>query len=162
MKYLGIDQSYRSTGIVIIENGEMIHCEKYTTDADKDVYDRAEELSLHIEEVALEHKPDQIGLEGLSYGSQGNVTRDLGGLIFTIILHLRHIGWEPRVIAPPTVKKIATGSGRAKKEQLIESLPTEVRAEFDLLGVKKTTGLADLTDAYWIAIAVMGQEVVDK
>jgi Holliday junction resolvasome RuvABC endonuclease subunit len=154
MRYLGIDQSYRSTGIVIIENDIIIHCERYVTNIDNDVYARADELATHIKSIALRFNPTKIGLEGLSFGSTGNVTRDLGGLLFTIILYLRHSGFYPKVIAPPTVKKLATGSGRAKKEQIIESLPTNVRGEFDALGVKKTTGLSDLADAYWIAKAV--------
>ena len=34
---------------------------------------------------------------------------------------------------------------------MIENLPKCILNEFLELGVKKTTGLADLADAYWIA-----------
>jgi len=34
---------------------------------------------------------------------------------------------------------------------MIESLPENILYIFKDLGVKKTTGLADLADAYWIA-----------
>lgn len=154
MRYLGIDQSYRSSGIVVLENGEIIHCERFVTDIEQDVYFRAQELASHIQDVAIQYKPKRVALEGLSFGSKGNVTRDLGGLLFTIIIYLRHAGWNPEIIAPPTVKKFATGKGNSKKEALIESLPSHVRSEFDALKVKKTTGLSDLTDAYWIARTV--------
>ncbi len=153
MKVLGIDQSYRSCGIVVLKDGEMIHCEKYTTTLAMDIYARAAQLADHLRTVVQEHTPDLVALEGLSFGSTGNVTRDLGGLLFTIILAMRKEGYDPVVIAPPTVKKIATGKGNSKKEMLIECLPSKVRAEFDAMGVKKTTGLTDLTDAYWVAVS---------
>jgi Holliday junction resolvasome RuvABC endonuclease subunit len=60
-------------------------------------------------------------------------------------------GHKVEVVVPGTVKKFATGSGKATKEEMIDSLPKHVREYFDALGVKKTTGLADLTDAYFIA-----------
>ena len=151
MKVLGIDQSYRSCGIVVLEDGNLIHREKYTTDDSKDIYERAKELACHLVKTAHTFSPDAIALEGLSYGSTGNVTRDLGGLLFLIIVKLREHSFRPFVIAPPTIKKVATGKGNAKKEKLIEALPPNIRASFDELGVKKTTGLSDLSDAYWVA-----------
>jgi len=150
MRVLSVDQSYRSAGIVIIENGEMIFCEKYVTEKDKDVYHRAAQLATHLQLVALKWQPDVVALEGLSFGSVGNVTRDLAGLMFIIVVKLREDGYDPIVVPPTKVKKFATGKGNAKKEVLIENLPTGIRAAFDELGVKKTTGLADLADAYWI------------
>jgi len=158
MKVLGIDQSYRSCGIVILEDGEMIHCEKYVTVQAMDIFSRAEQLTTHLKTIAEQYQPDLVSLEGLSFGSMGNATRDLGGLLFTIILGLRKSGFDPGVIAPPTVKKVATGKGNSKKEMMIECLPDDVRAEFDALGVKKTTGLSDLADAYWVARAAIEKE----
>lgn len=153
MKILGIDQSYRSCGIVVLDDGLMIHCEKFTTTFAMDIYDRARQLATYLQTIVTEHSPDVVALEGLSFGSTGNVTRDLGGLLFTIILFIREVGKDPVIIAPPTVKKFATGNGRAKKEMVIECLPGDIRSEFDALGVKKTTGLSDLADAYWVARA---------
>ena len=154
MRVMGIDQSYRSTGIVVLEDGDIIHCEKYTTDIEQDIYFRADQLATHISLLALAYSPDKIAMEGLSFGSRGNVTRDLGGLLFLIITVLRKNAFDPSIIAPPTVKKKATGKGNSKKEAVIECLPDNVRSEFDALGVKKTTGLSDLADAYWIARCV--------
>lgn len=153
MKVLGIDQSFRSCGIVVLNDGNMEHCEKFTTDVSTDVYSRAIELTRHLQSIAKSHNPDIVALEGLSFGSVGNVTRDLGGLLFTIIIGMRECGFDPKVIPPPTVKKVATGKGNSKKELLIDALPSNVRAEFDALGVKKTTGLSDLSDAYWVAVS---------
>jgi len=58
----------------------------------------------------------------------------------------------PMEIVPPTsVKKFGASYGFAKKEAMIDALPKDVREYFLSLGVKKTTGLSDLADAYFIA-----------
>ena len=138
----------------MLEDGDMIHCEVYTTNKHHDVYNRALELSNHLINIAEEYKPDKVSIEGLSFGSTGNVTRDLGGLLFTIIIAFRQIGKHVEVIPPPTVKKVATGKGNVKKDAVIAALPKSIRQRFDTLGVKKTTGLSDLADAYYIACAI--------
>jgi len=155
MKVIGVDQSYRSSGIVILDDDKIIHCERYVTDPLLDIYDRAAILADHLTSLTLEYKPEKIALEGLSFGSKGNVTRDLGGLLFTLILTLRSIGYAPVVLPPTTVKKVATGKGNSKKDAMITSLPKDARERFDELGVKKTTGLSDLADAYWIGRTVL-------
>ncbi len=153
MKILSIDQSYTSAGIVVIEDGMMTHCEKYSTDKENDIFQRAWELTTHIRSQVAFHKPDLVALEGLAFASNGNATRDLAGLLFTIVNVLTNIDQiEVKIYPATTVKKIATGKGNAKKEVLIEVLPKYVRDKFDELGVKKTTGLGDLSDAYWIGI----------
>jgi Holliday junction resolvasome RuvABC endonuclease subunit len=152
MKTMGIDQSYNSTGIVILENGKMICAERFQSDNKKDRFGQAHQIALHIASVIDKFKPDTIAIEGLAFGMKGNVTRDLGGLQFVIVAHLQEVKKQHvEIIAPLTVKKYATDNGRAKKEDMINSLPQIVLNEFTDMGLKKTTGLSDLADAYWIA-----------
>jgi len=152
MKILGIDQSYTSTGIVLLENGALLEGHKFSADKSVNRFAQAHEITIHLAGIVDEFKPDMIAIEGLAFGMRGNVTRDLGGLQFVIISHLQEVkGREIIIIAPTSAKKFATGSGRAKKEEMIESLPESVHSYFIGLGVKKTTGLGDLADAYWIA-----------
>lgn len=154
MKILAIDQSYTSCGIVVLNNGDMTYCERFVTDKTKDVFERAWELVEQLRAIALNCKPDVIALEGLAFAKNGNATRDLAGLQFAIITTLRFIDEYHVVIVPPnTVKKTATGKGNASKDEMVDELPHGVRQEFDALGVKKTTGLQDLSDAYWIGKA---------
>lgn len=152
MIVLGIDQSFNSSGIIVLNGDTLIHKECFKSNKDFNRFGQAHEIAIHIANVVDIYRPNVVAIEGLAFGMRGNVTRDLGGLQFVIIAHLQEVKKQPvEIIAPLTVKKFATGSGKAKKNLMIESLPEYVLNEFLDLGVKKTTGLADLADAYWIA-----------
>lgn len=151
MKILAIDQSFTSSGIVVLLDKKLYFCERYVTDKTKDVFERAWELTEHLRAIALSCKPDAVAIEGLAFVSKGNATRDLAILQGVIIATLRFVDGYDVVIVPPTaVKCIATGGGKAGKDDMVDALPDDVRNEFDALGVKKTTGLRDLADAFWI------------
>jgi crossover junction endodeoxyribonuclease RuvC len=160
MKILGIDQSYTSSGVVLLEKGELKEAHKFSANKETNRFAQAYEIALHLAEFVDEHKPDIIAIEGLAFGMRGNVTRDLGGLQFVIISHLQEVKKrDVEIVAPTSVKKFATGSGRAKKEEMIDSLPETVYNYFTELGLKKSTGLADMADAYWIAKAAEANNI---
>ena len=151
MKILAVDQSFTNSGIVVMKDSQMLHCETFKTDKAKDIYTRTWNIVQKIEQVFDEYKPDIIALESLSFSSNGNATRDLAGLQYSAITYFRFIREvEVEIVHIGTIKKFATGFGNAKKIVLLEHLPIDVRKTFDELGVKKTTGLLDLTDAYWL------------
>lgn len=130
----------------------MVEAHRYCADKTKNRFAQSYEIALHLAQHIDTYNPDVIAIEGLAFGMRGNVTRDLGGLQFVIIAHLQEVMNKfVDIVAPTSVKKFATGSGRAKKEDMIENLPSEIHTYFINLGVKKTTGLSDLADAYWIA-----------
>ena len=158
MRILAVDQSYTSCGIIILEykddsdQYEIVHLERYVTNAETDMFARAWEVKQRITELALTNNVDYTALEGLAFAMTGNATRDLAGLQFVIVTALRYVEKQGVLVIPPnTVKKIATGKGNAKKEEMYEKLPQEVKDKLEEAKLKKTTGRYDLTDAYWIA-----------
>ena len=155
MRILGIDQSYTSCGLVLLnEEGTILNSDLFKADKSKDRIAQAHQISTMIGSFCLLHEPTHIYIEGLAFGMMGNVTRDLAGLQFVIINHLRYRhGYDEKVeiIPPTTLKKFATGKGNSKKEILYEMLPENVKTYIDDLGVKKTTGRYDMTDAYYLA-----------
>ena len=151
MKILGIDQSYTSSGLVVLKGKKVLHAEKFVSDSSTDKPARAWEIAQHIGKLVDQHRPDVVALEGLAFGMRGDATRDLAGLQFVIVCVLRNHGKECIIVSPRTVKKIATGNGRADKMELYNHLPKSTQKLFEEMGLKKTTGLLDLTDAYWIA-----------
>ena len=64
------------------------------------------------------------------------------------------MGVVPSIITPGTVKKQATGDGKAQKPAIFAALPSEFRTKIVDAGYKKTTGMYDIADAYWIATCV--------
>ena len=121
MKILGIDQSYNSSGIIVLNDDDMIHYECFKSNKEQNRFGQAYEIAMYIAKIVDTYEPDIIAIEGLAFGMKGNVTRDLGGLQFVIIAHLQEVmKREVQIIAPLTVKKHATGNGRAKKNEMIE------------------------------------------
>lgn len=149
MRILGIDQSFTSTGIALLENNK---CTLKIINSNKsdDKFDRANTIAKGIKSVIEDCLPDLAGVEGLPYGGIGNVTRDLAGLQFVIVVALRELGLKVKVVAPKSVKKFAV-SGVATKIELYEALPYNIKCDIDENGWKVTTGRYDVTDAYWIA-----------
>jgi len=155
MKILGIDQSYSCTGIVILNNGILESFKTIKTDKqDKDTYNKALTIALEISNIIKENDINEIRIEGLGFGSVGNATRDLAGLQFTIIniCKLQNPNLNFLILSPNTVKKFATGSGKASKTEMIDALPEDIKQLFLDKKYKKSTGLADLTDAYFIGL----------
>jgi Holliday junction resolvasome RuvABC endonuclease subunit len=154
-RVLGIDQSYNSTGIVIVNNGDIEYFNVIKTDKSIDnIYDRALTIALEVSKIVEERAISNINIEGLGFGSVGNATRDLAGLQFTIIniCKLKNPNLIFLIVSPNTVKKFATGSGKATKSDMIDALPDNVKQSFTDRNYKKSTGLADLTDAYFIGL----------
>ena len=153
-RFMGIDQSYTNTGYCVLDqSGTPIDFGTYKTSKEDDVYDRALSIANFIISKVKEHKLDGLTIEGLAFGIRGDATRDLAGLIFTIITHAKAYDDKLKfdVVAPTSLKKFATQSGKADKKQMIAAVPTIFVEEFIEAGYKKTTGLADICDAYWLA-----------
>lgn len=161
MIIIGIDQSYTSTGIVALTSEELILFDTFTTTRETDdVFERAWAITNFVTTTVSRVVPDIIVVEGLSFGNMGNVTRNLAGLQFLIICNLRFkYNYKVIIVAPKALKKIATGSGRSSKQNMIDSLPIDVLNAFKTKGYKKSTGLKDLTDAYWLCKCIEDQNI---
>lgn len=157
---MGIDQSLACTGWVILEPSQALRdfgCIKTTKD-DGGLYIRAKFMAERLTAARCRNvfegeSPMILLREGLGFGgSNSNATRDLAYLVGMIEGDMSKPLYE---IAPTALKKFATGSGKAKKEDMIAALPEDVLDKFSSEGYKKTTGLADLADAYWLARAML-------
>lgn len=153
VKILGIDQSLNGTAVCIMEDENLVDFLVIRTDKFKDVFSRTLTIALKICEIYENYKPDIVHLEGLAFAMRGNSTRDLAGLLFTIvnILTLKYPEVKYLLIPPTTLKKFATGSGKADKQMMVAALPEDIRERFKAAGFKKTTGISDLSDSYWLA-----------
>ena len=162
----GIDQSLKSSGVVILVDGVMVDYKVFGIEKiPKNPIHKAKAVQLLVEEIydfLLSHGVMHICLEGLSFGSTGDAARDLAGLQMMMFAKFQEITENIRIIAPQTPKKFATGSGKAKKKDLFLSLPEKVGAVFGKVAVKN--GRHDLTDAYFLGyasyVAILAEAVV--
>mgnify|MGYP003583375380 CR=1 FL=1 len=154
MRRLSIDQSYNFCAYIVWNDGEV---EQFGVISSKhleaDVFGRARYVAECILDVCDKNDINNINIEGLAFGATGNVARDLAGLLFTIIniVTYKRPATKFELFPPTSVKKIAVGTSKGvDKKQMIAALPHDIRQQFELAGFKKTTGLSDLADAYWI------------
>lgn len=150
---MGIDQSYTSSGICIMEGDDILYSGTFKTPKEEDVFVRAWNISEKVVALIAEYAVESVSIEGLAFGSvNANATRDLAGLQFLVVTKVRiMLGLEVVITAPTALKKFATGSGKATKKEMIAALPSPVVELFKTQGFKLTTGLADLADAYFLA-----------
>ena len=66
MIILGLDQSFTCSGIVVIQNGTLIYCDKYVSDKTLNIYERAWQIVSYIKQIAIKYNPDYIAIEGLA------------------------------------------------------------------------------------------------
>lgn len=155
---LAIDQSITSSGICIFSlDGELQHHTIVGTDKkdyeglDTPVFYRAskiaEQVNLLMETFNIKH----FCIEGLAMGNvAGNSNRDLAilqGMIMQYVIK-KVSPQHCKVVSPTAVKKFGSGNGRAKKDEMYDSLPPDIRDEFSFY--KKTKGRYDVTDAFFI------------
>lgn len=155
MKILGLDQSFTSSGYTIFEDGALISFGLVKIDKDeKNIFERALTIALKICDIIKENNITQVNIEGLAFGMRGDATRDLAGLQFTVVTMIKHKYplINVKLISPKSVKKFATGSGKATKQDMMDALPVDIKQQFIDKNYKKTTGLADITDSYFIGL----------
>ena len=152
MLTMGIDQSFTSTGLVILDGKNLIHYEVIHSSKDREIVGRLQQIYQRILKLTIHFKPDHIIIEGLGFGARGNATRDLGGLFYCIQDRLIHdLNFDSiHTVAPTSLKKFATNFGKASKQQMLEALPEDISMVFTH-HYKKTKGLMDLVDGYWLA-----------
>ena len=156
MVYIGIDQSYTSTGYCVVDQ-DVIEFGTIKTDPTDSIYRRAGHAADEIIDLINKYPEANVSIEGLAFGIRGSATRDLAGLQFVILDRIyNHTRIENvQIITPKTIKKFATGSGgstkkKVTKKDMFDSLPEETQALFKTQ-YKPTNGLYDITDAYYLA-----------
>lgn len=156
---MGIDQSLTCTGVCVIRqegfnytvlHTESIHSHKTNFEDYADTLHRAKFIADRLHMIAVKYKVTHFSIEGLSFGSKGNATRNLAILFATICIKL-NIDF-PYTVPPTTLKKFATGNGRADKKEMLSVIECHDKYLFNYLNdMTIKAGKYDLADAYWLA-----------
>jgi len=150
---LGIDQSFSNTGFAVYDCNELIYCSCIATKNDKTLEERIFLIISEMNSIIKKFEIRQVCIEGLSFNSRQASIRQLAGLFYVILneLHAKDIIYD--IIPPLTLKKAATGNGRADKSEMINAIPVMTQ-----LFISETTNIKigskkfeDLADAYWLS-----------
>ncbi|MGI6351406.1 MAG: hypothetical protein ACOX6M_10255 [Armatimonadota bacterium] len=157
MKYVGIDPSLTSTGVVMLDDDAEIIDSRVIKSRQKD----AARL-IEIENALWELLPNYVALEGYAMGSRYG--REAAGELGGVIRRALYLQGSTYVVVPPASLKKFAAKGNAKKD--------EVRLEvYKRWGVEFETN--DEVDAYVLAriayakfhgddLIKRQQEVIDK
>ena len=144
--FVGIDQSYHSTGLMVLDSeGDILRQENFSIVKGSKI-EKVEECLVEFEKkidfIPKIHNLHRVYIEGPAYSSSGSSTLQMGALHYflRLFLYKKHI--EFKVIAPTTLKKYIAGTGRAKKDLILLKVYKRWGVEFDI---------SDLADAYGLA-----------
>ena len=172
---IGIDPSINSTGICVNKNNKNVYyniVSKRTKQLEKFsskyinilFYEKNTDKSLNYNEKEVEkaknilyicnfikkiikkHKPTVVIMEGLSYGSNGQLG-DLGGLNFSIRMVLLEMGVKFVIVPPTTWKKQQLGIAGAEKDIIVKAWKNIDKNIANIDEIK----LDDLADSYFLA-----------
>jgi len=148
---MSIDQSLSSSGIIVWQKD--IAWLIISSNKDDTIISRIRFITNEIKELIEKYDVTHVVIESLPYGINSTSVRPLAGLYFCIGNLCEDLGIHFDEANVTAVKKYATGSGKAKKADMIEAFKEsnpELFKKITNSNVRKTTGLADLADAYWI------------
>ena len=98
-------------------------------------------------------------IEGYAYSTPGQLTRIAESM--GIVKYLLHKAGIPiDAYAPATIKKIATGNGRAQKVDMVQSFNyTHQISLQQMFNTQSETPISDIADAYFIACLARGESI---
>lgn len=115
--------------------------------------ERIDILTTWAVNIISEYNPDNIAIEGYSYGAKGRAVFDIPECTGVLKYKLYNQHYEPLIYAPTAIKKYATGKGNSNKIQMYESFIKDT--QFDLKNAinettKNPTPSSDIVDAYYV------------
>ena len=156
----GLDLSLVKTGFAVVEdNGNVLSSGiiKSRPSGDKPIEETrrivkiAEDTVQKIDNILSSKNPDLVVIENLAFMAQGTSLTQLAGLNYLIRILLDEFKWPWILVAPTSLKKFITGSGKGDKDMM-------------MMAVYKNYGFEaknnDENDAY--ALAVCGLAVLGK
>lgn len=122
---VGIDQSYSSTGLVILDLKSNTVIQAKTIKAGKPSMELGLRLSTLISEIRVALPKDvastYICMEGGAFASEFNTFR-LGELSGALRYALYNEGYKVELVQPTTLKKFVTGKGSATKVMMAQAV----------------------------------------
>jgi Holliday junction resolvasome RuvABC endonuclease subunit len=127
--FLGVDQSLRGTGLVVLSETGDILLQRLVQPSSLRGVERLAFIRGELREVLERHQPYRAALEGYSYDSTGRVFQlgELGGLVQ---LAFWDAGVPYLMVPPASLKKFVANNGKAEKEQMLKATLSKWHVDF--------------------------------
>ena len=149
MRILGVDPGIGRTGwgIIDIENSKLkiVNWGCIETRAGTKVENRLLTISLEIESLIKEYKPDVLSIEELFFSTNAKTAFIVGQARGVVLLLAAKNKLEVSIYTPLQVKMALTGYGRADKNQIAQMVEV-------ILKLEKIPKIDDTSDALAVAI----------
>lgn len=165
--YMGIDQSMTHTGYTIIEADvdtkkvSILDTRGISTISDDTIENRILHIKQNIFEAIDKYKPGLVRLESLAFRANTNNGRILAGLFFVLITALTEKGIPYEIVNIKTLKKFATDSGSASKEEMRSAINSDIVTLLaEKANLKDTSKkFEDIVDSFWLSVYKLELEV---
>lgn len=154
MVYMSIDQSLNCSGVFVwLEDGSYEHFLIKPKNKGAEPLIKIRDTIMFLKRLVNRFDVQHIVIESLPYGVNSTSVRPLAALYFFIhnMCIDMDITFSEAIVT--SIKKFATGKGNAKKDDMVlafqEQAP-ELYKKLEDLKIRKTTGMRDLADAYFI------------
>lgn len=132
MNFLGLDLSVANTGVVVIDqDAKILHQDVLTTKPKTPIEKRITIIYDGIIQVHEKYLPHFIYIEELAYGARGDAMLELAGVNYFVRTQFTWLDIKYKMIAPGTLKKFVTGTGRGKKNLMLKEVFKKWGADFD-------------------------------
>jgi crossover junction endodeoxyribonuclease RuvC len=150
MRVLGIDCGTESTGYGVVElaaSGKLacVCCGAIKLSSREPLPARLNRIYARLEQLILEHHPEQVAIEDVFYALNVKSALKLGQVRGVAMLAAAVAGLEVAEYAPLSIKSAVVGYGRAEKQQ-VQHMVTR------LLELAEPPEPSDASDALAIAI----------
>lgn len=145
----GLDLSLTCTGVCTPRGVHLVPSEARKTASLDERHERLIDLRSRITDILFTDRApagDLVVVEGPAFAATGGSQWDRAGLWWLMQDRLRQLGYVVAQIAPSTLKKYATGNGRAGKGAMADAAARRIP------GVH-TGGQDDAVDALWLRAA---------
>jgi len=141
--YVGIDPSFNSTGLIILDSkAELVKEMNFSLKEYENIEEKLINFEKTIKFIPSIVRLKSVYIEGPAYMASGKYILQMGALHYLLRLFLYRHSIDYTVVAPGTLKKFVTGKGNAKKDLILLKVYKKWGVEFEV---------DDLADAYGLA-----------
>lgn len=125
---VGLDLSLVKTGYAFVQSDGKVLASgiiKSSPSGDKPIDETMRIVTIaniimeKIDEILPDNGPDLVVIEGLAFMAQGTSLVQLAGLNYLTRILLAEFKWPFLIVAPTTLKKFITGSGKGEKDMVM-------------------------------------------